>query len=243
MRRIGLAALVAFCCALVPVQGALVADTAPLPWASVLALLPQMAGSPGTDRATVAFALNEFMAGLVDYLETQGVPAEELGQIQDRFAFALGKFLSAGSAAAFGEDIARLARELAVLAAEGGVEGPPAALLERIGIATWAIEALRNGAQELTGLEVAAIARQIAGQALANGGAPGQGNVGVPGQAAGDVPFPTLPGAGSNPPIPPIPEPPTIGGPPVSPGPPPGLPPVVPGPPEDEDPPPPRGGR
>lgn len=248
MRRTILVGIVALGCAWVPALGAQVPDTAPVPsWASVLALLPQMAGSPGTDRGTVALALNGFMAGLISHLEAQGVPADALDQIQDRFSFALGKFLSAGSAAAFGEDVARLARELAALAAQGGVTGLPAALLERIGIAPWAIEALMVGAQELTGLEVAAIARQIAGRALASG-IPGPGNTSLPGQGAGNAPtlpqLPSLPGAGSNPPVPPIPTPPAIGGPPASPGPPPGLPPVPPpGPPEEEDPPPPRRGR
>jgi len=244
MRRIALVGLVALCCALVPVLGAQVAGTARVPWASVLALLPQMAGSPGTDRGTVALALNEFMAGLVAHLHAQGVPVDALERVQESLTRALNMFLNAGaSASAFGEDIARLARELAVLAAQGGAEGPPAALLERIGIATWAIEALRVGAREMTGPEVAAIARQIAGQALANGRAPGQGNAGAPGQAAANNP--TIPqppaGAGSSPPVPPnIPTPPIIGGPPVSPGPPPGVPPVVPGPPEED---PPRRGR
>ncbi len=138
-------------------------------------------------------------------MRPQGVPADALNQIQDRFSFALGKFLSAGSAAAFGEEVARLARELAALAAQGGVTGLPAALLERIGIAPWAIEALMVGAQELTGLEVAAIARQIARHALVSG-VPGPGNTGLPGQGAGNAPtlpqLPSLPGAGSNPPVP-----------------------------------------
>jgi len=211
----------------------------------VLALLPQMAGAPGTDRGTLALALNEFMIGLVAYLHTQGVPANALSQIQTRFAYALNAFLNAGaSAAAFGEDVARLARELAYLAAHGGVQGLPAALLERIGIAAWAVDALRHGAQGLTGIEVAAIARQIAGQALANGRAPGLGATGSAPSAAGnnpDIPQPPT-SAGSNPPIPPIPTPPVIGGPPVSPGPPPWVP-AVPEPPGEEDPPPPRRGR
>jgi len=226
MQRATLIGLAALCCALAPTIGMAAApEAAPVPWASVLALLPQMAGAPGTDRGTLALALNEFMIGLVAYLHTQGVPANALSQIQTRFAYALNAFLNAGaSAAAFGEDVARLARELAYLAAHGGVQGLPAALLERIGIAAWAVDALRHGAQGLTGIEVAAIARQIAGQALANGRAPGLGNSGLPGQAAGSSP--------------PIPMPPVIGGPPSLPGPPPGLPPVVPGPPEeDEDPP------
>lgn len=247
MHRTAAVVLVGLCYALAPTVGMAAPEAAPVPWASVLALLPQMAGSPGTDRGTLALALNEFMNGLVAYLDTQGVPADALGQIQNRFAFALSMFLNAGaSASAFGDDVARLARELAALAAQGGVQGLPGTLLKRIGIATWAVDALRHGAQEMTGIEVAAIARQIAGQALANGRAPGLGITGLPSGASGNNPglpqTPTPTGAGSDLPIPPIPIPPTIGGPPASPGPPPGLPPVVPGPPEEEETPPPRRG-
>lgn len=245
MHRAAVVGLVALCCALA--AGApVVPDMAPIPWTSVLALLPQMAGSPGADRGTLALALNEFMNGLVAHLATHGAPAHALGQIQDRFASALNAFLSAGpTASAFGEDVARLARELQALATQGGVQGVPAALLERIGIATWAVDALRHRAQEMTWMQVADIARQIAGQALANGRAPGLGVTGLPPAASGDYPAipqpPTPSGAGNTPPIPPIPTPPTVGGPPWQPGPPLGVPPVQV--PPEEDPPPPRRGR
>lgn len=227
MHRTAVVVLIGFCCALAPTMGMAAPGAAPVPWASVLALLPQMAVTPGTDRGTLALALSEFMNGLIAYLATQGVPADALGQIQDRFAFALNAFLKAGTtASAFGEDVARLARELQSLAAQGGVQGLPVALLERIGIATWAVEALRHGAQDLTGLEVAAIARQIAGQALANGRAPGLGVTAVPAPA----------GPGGSAVAPPIPTPPVVGGPRWPPGPPPGVPPV-PVPPGEEGPP------
>jgi hypothetical protein len=140
----------------------------PIPLAPVIALLSRMANLPGIDRGTLGVALGQFMDGLVAYLETQGVPTRALGEIKTRFAWALNAFLNAGAtAAAFGEDVARLARELRALADQGGVRGLPAALLERIGIATWAVDALRENARELTGMEVADLARQIAGQALA----------------------------------------------------------------------------
>ncbi|MBC7093882.1 hypothetical protein H5T53_07790 [Candidatus Bipolaricaulota bacterium] len=147
------------------VAPAVVSAEPTVPFGPVVHLMCMSAAVPDLDRNTVSTALTGFMDGLLEYLRGQGVPEEGLARIAGGLIRALEGFRAGVvDAAVFGEDVARLAQELAELAMEGGVRGLPAALLARIGIATWAVEKLMQ-ARELTGPEVAALAREIAGRA------------------------------------------------------------------------------
>ena len=179
-----------------------------VPFSAVIPLFHQIATAPGLDRETISLALRELMTSLIEYLSTQGIAEEALAQVNQEFGRAIENFLYGGRQALFGEEIAQLARELASLAQAGEVQGLPVALLERIGIRTWAIEALLRGAPEMSGLEVASIAREIAGQALARRILEERGVPAV------------------------IPETPSLK---ERPGPPSSVPPVNPGPPEEEE--------
>lgn len=147
------------------VAPAVVSAEPTVPFGPVVHLMRMSAAAPDLDRNTVSTVLTGFMDGLLEYLRGQGVPEEGLARIAGGLMLALEGFRAGVvDAAAFGDDVARLAQELAELAMEGGVRGLPAALLERIGIATWAVEKLMQ-ARELSGPEVAALAREIAGRA------------------------------------------------------------------------------
>ena len=220
----------------------------------VLELMQLIASAEEAGRDTVSVALTGFMERLVSFLRDQGVPAEALDQVMEKFAEAQKVFLEGGiSASEFGERVAALARELQSRAEEQGVQGVPQELLQEIGLDPEAIEALRAG-EELDPEEIVEIAEEIAEETGApeDEAPPDEGPPPEepppdeePSPDEGPPPDEASPPEGEPPPDdapppddePPPDEPPPDDEPPSDDGPPPDEPPPDPGPPPDDVPP------
>ena len=154
--------LLVLLCAIAPV---VVAGT--VRFEPVTKLLRLIATAENADKETVATALAGFMEQLVRFLETQGVPSEASERVVEEFERALEEFLADRTTADdFGQEIAALARGLQELAGERGIRGLPVEILQRIGVDTEAIEALREG-KELSPEEIVELARKIAERVIA----------------------------------------------------------------------------
>lgn len=135
-----------------------------IPMARIGQLMSAVAGAPGAARDQIGDLLSSLLDEMLVYLEEQGVPESALEPLEERFAEALDAFLAEQSSGdEFGDDIADLARSLQERAEEDGIAGLPVELLERIGLNPEAVRNLQEE-NELTGLEIAALAQTIIGE-------------------------------------------------------------------------------
>ncbi|MFP4589571.1 MAG: hypothetical protein ACLFO3_06370 [Candidatus Acetothermia bacterium] len=113
------------------------------------------------DRETIINALENLSEEIVTELQAQDVPEEDISRFNEEFGSALTLFEEGlFTRGQLGEEATgatnRLGREVE--------DGLPVELLEENGINTEAIQQLKEGAENLSGPEVAKIVRSIAGK-------------------------------------------------------------------------------
>ncbi len=126
----------------------------------VLSHLMRMIGAAEeANKDVIADALEGLSTALITELEEQGVPEEALSQFEEEFGSALLLFEQGlFNRPQFADAVSRIARRLGQ-----DVEGNlPTALLEEVGVNPEAINTLKEGAEALSGQQVAEIAQSIA---------------------------------------------------------------------------------
>lgn len=124
-------------------------------------LIGLIGASEEVDQETIITALEGLSEDIIVELEERGVPEEAISNFEDEFSSALTLFEEGLlTKSQFANEASESARRLG----RDSDEDLPVELLEENGVNTEAIQQLKEGAEDYSGLEVAEIARTIAGK-------------------------------------------------------------------------------